>query len=74
MPWTYSSVILLCLADPKVAEQNIYTKFSKGNSFQATRYLLIMEGTEKSESSYYILSYWDRLPSYSPCCGYVKSR
>ena len=24
-----------------------------------------MEGTEKSESSYYSLSYWDRLPSYS---------
>ena len=26
--------------------------------------LLIMEGTEKSESSYYSLSYWDRHPSY----------
>ena len=35
--------------------------------------LLIMEGTEKSESSYYSLSYWDRHPSYSPCCSYGKS-
>ena len=32
-----------------------------------------MEGTEKSESSYYSLSYWDRLPSYSPCCSYGKN-
>ena len=23
-----------------------------------------MEGTEKSESSYYLRSYWDTLPSY----------
>ena len=29
-----------------------------------------MEVTEKSESSYYSLSYWDRLPSYSLCCSY----
>ena len=29
--------------------------------------LLIMEGTEKSETSYYSLSYRDRLPIYSPC-------
>ena len=26
--------------------------------------LLIMKGTEKSESSHYSLSYWERLPSY----------
>ena len=26
--------------------------------------LLIMEGSEKSESSCYSLIYWDRLPSY----------
>ena len=32
-----------------------------------------MEGTEKSESSYYSLMYWDRIPSYLPCCGYEKS-
>ena len=31
-----------------------------------------MEGTEKSESSYYSLSYWDRLPGYSPCFYYGK--
>ena len=35
--------------------------------------LLIVGGTEKSESSYFSLSYWDRLPSYSPCCSYRKS-
>ena len=32
-------------------------------SFQVTD-LLIMEGTEKSESSHYSLSYWDRLPNH----------
>ena len=35
--------------------------------------LLIMEGTEKSESSHYSLSCWDRHPSYSPWCSYGKS-
>ena len=35
--------------------------------------LLIMEGTEKSESSYYSLSYWDRHPSYKSCFSYGKS-
>ena len=32
--------------------------------------LLIMEGTEKSENNDYSLSYWNRHPSYSPCCSY----
>ena len=32
-----------------------------------------MEDTEKSKSSYYSLSYWDRHPSYSPYCSYGKS-
>ena len=35
--------------------------------------LLIMEGTEKSETSYDTFSYWDRLPSYSACCSHRKS-
>ena len=35
--------------------------------------LLITEVTEKSEISYYSLSYWDRFPSYSPCFSYGKS-
>ena len=34
--------------------------------------LPIMESTEKSESSYYSLSYWDTCPSYSSCCSYEK--
>ena len=34
--------------------------------------LLVMESTEKCESSYYSLSYWNRLPSYSPCYSYGK--
>ena len=29
---------------------------------------LMMEVSEKSKSSYYSLIYWDRHPSYSPCC------
>ena len=32
----------------------------------------IIEDTENSESSYDSLSYWDKLPSYSPCCSYKK--
>ena len=35
--------------------------------------LLMMEVSEKSKSSYYSLSYWDRHPSYSPCCSYGKT-
>ena len=31
-----------------------------------------MDVTKKSKSSYYSLSYWDRLPNYSPCCSYGK--
>ena len=31
-----------------------------------------MKGTEKSESSYYSLSYWNKHPSNSPCCSYGK--
>ena len=41
--------------------------------FKSQMMLLIMEDTEKSESSYYSLSYWDKHPSYSPCCSYGKS-
>ena len=29
--------------------------------------ILIIEGTEKSESNYYSLCFWDRLPSYLLC-------
>ena len=28
--------------------------------------------TEKSESNHFSHSYWDKLPSYSPCCSYQK--
>ena len=33
-----------------------------------------MEGPEKSQSSYYALSYFDRLPNYSPHCSYGRNK
>ena len=59
-----------CVAMEKVAEQT----YLKKNALYASVLklyviLLIMEGTEKSETHYYFLSYWDRLPNYSPCCS-----
>ena len=45
---------------------NIFAQNSINETgFQLQLILLIMEGTEKSESSYYSLSYWDRHRSYS---------
>ena len=31
-----------------------------------------MEGIEKAQNSYYSIGYWDRLPSYLPCCIFGK--
>ena len=41
--------------------------------FELQAILLIMKGTEESESSYYSLSYWNRHPIYLACCSYGKS-
>ena len=40
--------------------------------FKLQMILLIMEGVEKLERSYYSLNYWDRHQSYSPYCSYGK--
>ena len=40
MPWDTGLKFYYVIADPKVAEQHIYTKFSKCNSFQITTDLL----------------------------------
>ena len=45
-----------------------YCSAIKAILFKLQVILLNVEGTEKSESSY-----WDRHPSYSPCCSYGKS-
>ena len=36
MPWATGLKFYYVIADPKVAEYHIYTKFSKCNSFQVT--------------------------------------
>ena len=52
---------------------NIFIQDSNATVFKLLVLLLTMEGNEKSESSYYSLSYHNRCPSYSPCCSYVKN-
>ena len=44
-------------ADPKVDELRSYTEFSICTSFQVTNDFSLMKVDEKSESSYYSLSY-----------------
>ena len=56
-------------SDHVAMEKNANNVFHQ-NALHATVFKLqvilpIMEGTEKSESSYYPLSYWDGLPSLS---------
>ena len=51
------------LAMETVPEQYMSTKCFVCNIFQAISDF-IMVGTEKLDSSYYSLSYWDKLPSY----------
>ena len=60
------------IADQKVAEKRIYTKYLNTIIFELQVILLVMEGTEKSESSHYSLSYLDRHPSCPPRCSYGK--
>ena len=43
MPWATGLKFYYVIADPKVAEQHIYTKFSKCNSFQIISDLLNIE-------------------------------
>ena len=43
MPWATGLKFYYVIADPKVAEQHIYTKFSKCNSFAITTDLLNSE-------------------------------
>ena len=60
------------IADPKYLN-NIFNKNSlNAILFKLQVILLIMESNEESESGYYSLSYWERLPSYSQCCSHVK--
>ena len=52
---------------------NIFTQNSlNAIVFELQVILLTKEGTEKSESSHYSLSYSDRYPSYSPCVTMEK--
>ena len=64
---SYRSESLLCYSWPKSYNlNNIFTQDSlNAIVFKLQVILLIMEGIEKSESSYDSLSYWDRQPSYS---------
>ena len=67
---SYRSEILLCHSCLK---SSLITYFIQNAIvYKLQVILLITEGTEKSESSYYSLSYWGRLPIYSPCCSYRK--
>ena len=60
------------IADPKV--DNIFIQnFLYALVLKLQVILLIMEGNEKSESSHYSLSNWDRHPSYAPHYSYEKS-
>ena len=53
------------LAMEKIAEQCITTKYSCNSSQVISDFN--MGNTEQSEISYYSFSYWDRLPTFSPC-------
>ena len=65
----------IVIADPKAAEKHICHVQNSVNAtvFKLQVILLIMEGTKKSKTSYYSLSYWDRLQSYSSCCSHRKT-
>ena len=52
------------IADPKVNDNIFIQNSLYALVLKLQVILLIMEGNEKSESSYYSLSYWDRHPSY----------
>ena len=70
MQWAIGLKFYCVIADPKVDENKILLT---AIVFKLQVILLIIILTEKSESSYYSLSYWDTLPSYSPSCSYGKS-
>ena len=57
------------IANPEVDEEQIIRSSLNAIVFKL-QVILLMEVTEKSESSYYSLSYGDRHPSYSICCSY----
>ena len=68
MQWATGLQLYYVIADPKEHENIIQQNTFNAKVFNSQVILPIIEGPEKSDSSYYSLNYWDRLSSYSSSC------